>query len=53
MILAEVTVGFVAVHLMVAEMYLIGGERLAIFMKSAAAQLKLMAIEAHEAHENN
>ena len=53
MIIAQITVGFIAVHLMVAEMYVIGGERLAIFMKSGAAQLKLMAIEAHEAHENN
>lgn len=49
MILAQVTVIFVAVHLMVAELYVIGGERIAIFMKSAAAQLKLMAIQAHEA----
>ena len=48
MILAQVTVGFVALHLMVAELYIIGGERLAIFVKSAAAQLQLAAIEANE-----
>ena len=47
MFLAQVTIVFVAVHLMVAELYLIGGERLAIFFKSAVAQLKLAAIEAH------
>ncbi|KAK3721692.1 hypothetical protein LTR37_002857 [Vermiconidia calcicola] len=48
MIVAQITIGLVAVHLMVAELYVIGGERLAIFMKSASAQLKLMAIEAHK-----
>lgn len=48
MVLAQVTVGFVAVHLMIAEMYVIGGEKLAIFFKSAAAQLQLAAIEAKE-----
>jgi hypothetical protein len=51
MILAQVTIIFVSIHLMVAELYVIGGERIALFMKSAAAQLKLMAIKAHDAHE--
>ncbi|WPG99960.1 Hypothetical protein R9X50_00278300 [Acrodontium crateriforme] len=46
MILVQVAVAFVAVHVMVAELYLIGGEKLAIFIKSGVAQLKLMAIEA-------
>ncbi|KAK5175737.1 uncharacterized protein LTR77_000876 [Saxophila tyrrhenica] len=50
MIMAQVAVLFVAAHLMVAELYLIGGERIGVFMKSAAAQMKLTAIEAHEAH---
>jgi hypothetical protein len=48
MVLAQVTIGFIAVHLMAVELYLMGGERLVIFFKSAAAQLKLMAIEAHQ-----
>jgi hypothetical protein len=48
MVLAQVTIAFIALHLIVAELYVIGGERLAIFIKSAAAQLQLAAIEAHE-----
>lgn len=52
MVLAQITIAFIALHLMVAELYLIGGERLAIFFKSAAAQLKLMAIEAHQAKQS-
>ena len=52
MFFAQLLVIFVAVHLMVAEMYVIGGERLGLFFKSAAAQLKLKAIEAHQAHEH-
>ena len=51
MILAQVAVAFVALHLIVAELYLMGGERIAIFLKSASAQLQLAAIEAQE--ENN
>lgn len=51
MVLAQFTVGFVALHLVLAEVYLIGGERLAIFAKSAIAQIKLMAIEAHREAE--
>jgi len=49
MVLAQFTVAIVGLHLIVAEVYLIGGERLAIFFKSAAAQVKLMAIEAQQA----
>ncbi|KAK3056816.1 hypothetical protein LTR09_002609 [Extremus antarcticus] len=49
MVFAQFTILFVAAHLMIAEVYVIGGERLAVFMKSATAQIKLMAIQAHEA----
>ncbi|KAK5126144.1 hypothetical protein LTR85_011500 [Meristemomyces frigidus] len=52
MVFAQATVGFIALHLMVAEVYLIGGERLAIFAKSAIAQVKLMGIEAHRQAED-
>ncbi len=48
LIMAQLAVAFVAIHLVVAELYVIGGERLAVAMKSGAAQLKLMAMEAHE-----
>ncbi|EMD00529.1 hypothetical protein BAUCODRAFT_28875 [Baudoinia panamericana UAMH 10762] len=48
MVLAQATVAVIGLHLMVAELYLMGGERLVIFFKSAAAQVKLMAIEAHQ-----
>ncbi|KAK5134568.1 hypothetical protein LTR08_006353 [Meristemomyces frigidus] len=48
MVFAQLFVAFVAVHLMVAELYLVGGERLAVFAKSAVAQIKLAAIEAHK-----
>ncbi|KAK4543171.1 hypothetical protein LTR36_005720 [Oleoguttula mirabilis] len=51
MVFAQITIVFIAAHLMVAELYLIGGERLAIFAKSAIAQVKLMAIEAHKQAE--
>ena len=49
MVLAQIAVLFVAAHLIVAELYVLGPERVAVFMKSGAAQLKLMAIEAHKA----
>jgi hypothetical protein len=52
MILAQVTVAIVALHLILVEIYVIGGERIALALKSGAAQLKLMAIEAHEAEAN-
>ena len=48
MIFAQIMVAVIALHLMLAEVYLIGGERIAIFLKSAAAQLRLKVIEAHE-----
>lgn len=48
MAFVQMFVAFVGLHAMVAELYLLGGERLALFFKSAAAQLKLMAIEAQE-----
>ncbi|GIZ42205.1 hypothetical protein CKM354_000548300 [Cercospora kikuchii] len=38
---------FVSVHLMVAEIYVIGGERLGLLIKSALAQMQLAAIEAN------
>ncbi|KAM3425131.1 hypothetical protein BST61_g7092 [Cercospora zeina] len=37
---------FVSIHLMVAEIYVIGGERLGLLFKSALAQMQLKAIEA-------
>ncbi len=37
------------VHLVIFQLYVLGSERMAVFIKSAAAQLKLMAIEAHKA----
>lgn len=49
MVMAQVFTAFLAMHLMVAEMYVIGGERLALFARSAAAQLKLAAIEGQKA----
>lgn len=48
MVLAQFTIAVIGFHLAAAELYLLGGERLAIFFKSAAAQLKLMAIEAKQ-----
>ncbi|KAK1088656.1 hypothetical protein LTR48_001344 [Friedmanniomyces endolithicus] len=48
MVLAQFTIVHVGLHLAVAELYLIGGERLAVFIQSGAAQLKLMAIEIHQ-----
>lgn len=49
MVLAQIMVAIVTVHLMVAELYVLGAERMAVFFKSAGAQLKLMVIEAHRA----
>lgn len=49
MVLAQITIVFVGAHLMVAELYIVGPEKLTIFFKSGVAQLKLMAIEAHQA----
>lgn len=46
MVLAQFTVFLVGLHLAVAELFLIGPERLSVFFKSAFAQLRLMAIEA-------
>lgn len=46
MVLIQFTVAIIAIHLAIAEIYIIGGERLGVFLKSAAAQLQLMAIEA-------
>lgn len=48
MVFAQIMVSVVALHLMLAEVYLIGGERIAIFLKSGAAQLRLKLIKAHE-----
>lgn len=44
----QLAVVFVSAHLMVAEMFVIGGDRLALFFKSGAAQLQLAAIEAQQ-----
>jgi len=44
----QIAVVFVGIHVMLAELYIIGGERLALFVKSGSAQLQLMAIEAQK-----
>lgn len=44
----QLATAFVFLHLMVAEIYVIGGERLGLLFKSAAAQLQLAAIEAQQ-----
>lgn len=45
LIFIQIAIVFIGVHVMLAELWFIGGERIAIFFKSAAAQLQLMAIE--------
>ncbi|KAJ6517785.1 hypothetical protein DFH09DRAFT_1373536 [Mycena vulgaris] len=45
---AQTAVALVGLQIMAAEVYVIGGERLAIFFTSARAQLELMAIEAQQ-----
>lgn len=42
----QISVVFVSAHLMVAELYVIGGDRLGLLFQSASAQLKLAAAEA-------
>lgn len=49
-VLAQLTVGFIGLHLMLAELYVFGGEHMGKLIKSAIAQGKLMAIEAHKQH---
>lgn len=44
----QFSIVFISAHLVLAELFLIGGARLGIFVQSAAAQLKLAAIEAHQ-----
>jgi hypothetical protein len=46
MTMIQVGIIFVSVHLMVAEIYIVGGDRLALLFKSAAAQMQLAAFEA-------
>lgn len=48
MVLIQFTVAIIAIHLAIAEIYVIGGARLGVFFKSAAAQLQIMAVEAKE-----
>ncbi|KAK0266424.1 hypothetical protein B0A54_04917 [Friedmanniomyces endolithicus] len=48
MVLAQFTIVVIGLHLAMAELYVIGGERLAVLIKSGAAQVKLMAIEVHQ-----
>ncbi|KAK0257207.1 hypothetical protein LTR91_001455 [Friedmanniomyces endolithicus] len=48
MVLAQFTIVVIGLHLAMAEFYVIGGERLAVLIKSGAAQVKLMAIEVHQ-----
>ncbi|KAJ7688794.1 hypothetical protein B0H14DRAFT_3051754 [Mycena olivaceomarginata] len=45
MVFVQTTVAFLGVAVMAAEIYVIGGERLAIFYTSTRAQLELMALE--------
>ncbi|KAJ6517791.1 hypothetical protein DFH09DRAFT_940109, partial [Mycena vulgaris] len=45
---AQIAVALVGLQIMTAEVYVIGGERLAIFFTSARAQLELMAIEVQQ-----
>ncbi|KAJ7723713.1 hypothetical protein B0H14DRAFT_3622188 [Mycena olivaceomarginata] len=45
MVFVQTTVAFLGVAVMAAEIYVIGGERLAIFYTSTQAQLELMALE--------
>jgi hypothetical protein len=46
MVLAQAAIALIAVHLAIAELFIIGGDRLGLLFKSAAAQLKVMAAEA-------
>jgi len=48
MVALQFSTAFVGLHVIIAEMYLIGGDRLAVFLKSATAQLRLEAMEAVE-----
>lgn len=52
MVALQLTTAFVGLHVVVAEMYLIGGERLAVFFKSAVAQIRLEALERIEGPQN-
>jgi len=52
MMMVQVAVLFIAAHVMLAEVYIIGGERLAPLVKSGIAQLRLAAIEAQEQAAN-
>ncbi|KAF2765644.1 hypothetical protein EJ03DRAFT_391410 [Teratosphaeria nubilosa] len=45
MVFLQAIVALIGLHLAIAEIFTIGGDRLAILFKSAAAQLKLMAID--------
>ncbi|TKA34349.1 hypothetical protein B0A50_00330 [Salinomyces thailandicus] len=48
MVMVQVSIVVVALHLMVAEVFLIGGERLAELGRAAAEQMKVMSVEAHK-----
>jgi len=48
MFIAQIAIAAVGLCLMVSEVALIGGDRIELFVKSGAAQLQLMAIEAHQ-----
>jgi hypothetical protein len=49
----ELGVLFVSAHVVLAELYIIGGEKVALFVKSAAAQVQLAGIEAKQQLEGN
>lgn len=48
MVVAQFAIVVIGLHLMMAEVFVIGGERLGLFVKSAVAQVQLMGIEAHQ-----
>ncbi|USW53619.1 hypothetical protein Slin15195_G069380 [Septoria linicola] len=48
MICIQVGVIFVSIHLVAAEMYVIGGERLGLLLKSLSAQMQIAAVQAQQ-----
>ncbi|KAK5114132.1 hypothetical protein LTR62_002702 [Meristemomyces frigidus] len=50
MVMAQFTIVIVGLHFALLGLFVMGGDRLVVFVKSAAAQIQLMAIEAHAQH---
>ncbi|CAK3932711.1 hypothetical protein DOTSEDRAFT_70537 [Lecanosticta acicola] len=48
MVFVQLFVVFTGLHIVAAELYLVGGQRLGLLIKSTAAQLQLVAIEAQQ-----